>query len=62
MTVIDATVIDTPENADEVLALHVSYAIEGDVVTIHADTCPTARDTGWRCKCRPITMTIGAKA
>ena len=62
MTVIDPSTISEPENADEVLGLFIYYAEPGDVVTLHALTCPTTRDSGWRCRCTPQTLTIGAKA
>ncbi len=62
MTVIDATELIEPTSGDEVLALYVSYAEEGDRITLHDARCPTTRDSSWRCRCVPQTLTIGARA
>ncbi len=62
MTIIDATTLEFPETADDVLALFVSYAVRGDVITLHAASCPTTRDVSWACRCVPVSMTIGAEA
>ena len=59
--VIDPSVIDTPENADEVLGMFLYYAEPGDVVTLHTARCPTTRDAGWKCRCTP-TVLVGARA
>lgn len=62
LTVIDATVIDEPTNADEALALFSLYAEPGDTITIHDASCPTTRDSAWRCRCTPVTTIVGARA
>jgi hypothetical protein len=59
---IDARAIHEPTTADEVLALYVYYSEPGDTVTIHEPHCPTTRDSAWRCRCTPQTLTIGARA
>ena len=60
--VIDARYIDSPTTADEVLGLYISYAEPGDVVTLHTARCPTTRDAGWKCRCVPTLLVIGARA
>lgn len=62
IAVIDATVIDEPQNSDEALAQAVEYAQPGDRVAIHAVDCPTRRDSAWGCKCEPVTAEVGAEA
>jgi hypothetical protein len=62
LAIIDAREIDEPTSGDEVLALYLSYAEPGDVVTLHRDHCPTSRDAAWRCRCIPQTLTVGARA
>lgn len=63
MTVIDGTKIDDPTNADEMLAWSLVYCEAGDVVVLHSDWCRTQLgcDTN-PCTCRPIVLTVGAKA
>lgn len=62
LAIIDPSTIDTPENADEALGLFIYYAEPGDVVTLHDPKCPTTRDSSWKCRCVPQTLTIGARA
>jgi len=62
VTVIDATVIDEPACADEVLALHVMYATDGERITTHTRWCRTSLNVRESCTCTPQTLTIGAKA
>ena len=62
MTVIDATTITEPETGDEVLALYVSYADDGDRISVHTPMCRTNLHVTEDCTCVPKTMTIGAKA
>jgi hypothetical protein len=62
MIVLDATKLTEPTNADEALAMLVSYAEPGDVVTLHSDWCRTHLDAAYECTCKPIALLIGAKA
>jgi hypothetical protein len=60
--VIDATKLDDPTNADEVLALFLSYAEPGDVISMHTDFCRTHLGDDEPCTCTPTTLTLGARA
>jgi hypothetical protein len=62
MKVIDATVIDDPEDADEVLACYLSYAIDGDKVSIHHPFCRTQLGAREECTCTPKILVVGARA
>ena len=62
LAVIDAREIDDPASGDEVLALYVSHAEAGDRITLHAETCPTTRDSAWKCRCVPTVLVMGAQA
>ena len=62
MTYIDATIIDEPENADEVLALHLYYAIDGEEITTHTKWCNTSINVREDCTCTPLRLVLGAKA
>ncbi len=62
MIVIDASAIDEPQNADEMLALHVMYAIDGERIDRHSRWCRTSLSASHECDCVPETLTIGAKA
>lgn len=57
---IDARAFDVPSNEDEAIALFLSYATEGDRVTLHGDRYAARRDR--RCNCVPITLTVGARS
>ncbi len=62
LRVIDATMIDDPVNADEMLAWCINYAFAGDVVAIHSDMCRTQLGVIEPCTCRPIALVLGARA
>ncbi len=62
MTIIDATTLRYPKNADEVLAMYVSYAEPGDRITVHTAMCRTNLHVCEDCTCTVTTMIIGAKA
>ena len=59
--VIDATAIDDPANADEMLAWCMAYAHDGDVVTIHTEFCRTHLGCLEVCTCTPIGLVVGAR-
>lgn len=60
--VIDATLIDDPANADEMLAWCLNYAHEGDIVTIHSEMCRTHLGCLEPCTCTPVAIVVGARA
>lgn len=60
--VIDATAIDDPANADEMLAWCLNYAHDGDVVTIHTEMCRTHLGCLEVCTCTPVAITVGPRA
>jgi hypothetical protein len=62
LRVIDATVIDDPEDADEMLAWCLNYAMDGDVVSIHHPFCRTQLRVLEACTCTPKMLQIGARA
>jgi hypothetical protein len=62
LTIIDATVIDEPTNADEALALFSLYAEPGDTITICSDWCLRNLSASNECSCKPIAIVVGAKA
>jgi hypothetical protein len=62
MTIIDATKLFSPANADEALAIGINYAEPGDIITLHTDWCRTHLDAANDCTCTPQIMVMGAKA
>jgi hypothetical protein len=63
LRVIDATVIDDPEDADEMLAWSINYAVDGDIISIHHPFCRTQLRALEPCTCTPKTMmAIGSRA
>lgn len=60
LTVIDATQIHDPKNADEALAVFSLYATDGDVLTLCDDWCRS--HLGDTCSCEPTRLVVGAKA
>lgn len=59
---IDARRLRTPTNADEALAMFVSYSTPGDVISMHTDWCRLQLSDEADCTCTPVTMTMGATA
>jgi hypothetical protein len=62
IAVLDATVIDEPQNADEALAYFLCYAHEDDTIQLHTAWCRTQLDARHECTCTPTTMRLGARA
>jgi hypothetical protein len=62
VTILDATEIDDPVTRDEWLAVQLTFAESGDVITIHERLCATDKDQRKNCTCRPTTLVLGAKA
>lgn len=62
MIVIDATRIDDPSDADEMLGYCLRYAQPDDVITLHGNWCRTQLGALEPCTCTPQTLRLGAKA
>jgi len=62
VTVIDARGLTEPASADEVLALYLSYADEGDRISVHSPMCRTNLHVAEDCTCTPTVLVVGAKA
>lgn len=60
LTVIDATTISDPQNADEALAVFSLYAEPGDTLTLCSDWCRS--NLGEPCSCSPTRLVVGAEA
>lgn len=62
MIILDATEITDPVTRDEWLAVQLTFAEPGDVITVHERLCATDRDERKNCTCRPMTLKLGAEA